>query len=73
MNLLNRIKIMEKQAHSNKIDICPILTEVVKREGRIFYKNIKGVEREFLESEHTERPIFTFINSWDDSTPISNL
>ena len=71
-NLINRInKIERKVTPEPKKDILPILLVVWDRDGKTYYRDSMGEEKEYVESGHREIPIL--IKLAGGAPPITNL
>lgn len=63
-DLKSRIKIIEKKViPKQEKEIIPILAKGWRENGKIFYENAHGEKVEFIQSEHKETPIFTFMTN----------
>lgn len=66
-NLINRVKTIEKIfMFTVPSEIIPILTKAWKIADKVYYLNLKGQEREFIQSEHRETPIFSYTTKEED-------
>ena len=63
-DLRSRIKTIEKNVIPRPTrEIIPIMTKAWKVGDKVYYFDIKGQEREYVEADHKEHPIFTFLAS----------
>lgn len=58
-DLKSRIRTIEKKTQSKK-SVLPILLTVRKENGKIYYSDETGKKREYIQSEHTEKPILVY-------------
>lgn len=71
-NLINRISKIEKKVMPKlKKDILPILLVVWDRDGKTYYRDNMGEEKEYIESGHRETPIL--IKLAGGAPPITNI
>ena len=63
-DLRSRIKTIEKNVIPQPTrEIIPIMTKAWKVGDKVFYFDLKGQEREYIEADNKEHPIFTFLAS----------
>ncbi len=61
-DLRSRVKTIEKKVIPQPVrETIPILANAWKVGDKTYYINLKGQEKEYIEAEHAEHPIFTFL------------
>ncbi len=61
-DLKSRIKTIEKIATpTTPREVIPIMTKAWKTGDKVYYFDSNGEEREFIQREHKETPIFNFV------------
>lgn len=61
-DLRSRVKTIEKRVIPQPIkETIPILANAWKVGDKTYYIDLKGQEKEYVETDHTEHPIFTFL------------
>lgn len=66
-DLRSRVKTIEKKITPPTVrEIIPIMAKAWKVGDKIYYLDAKGQEQEYIEADHTEHPIFTFLASKDE-------
>lgn len=70
-DLRSRVKTIEKKIiPPPKHDLCNLLLQVWRRDGKTYYKDNEGVEKEFIQADHPETPILIDITEGVDQWPI---
>lgn len=71
-NITSRINKLEKKViPETKTDLCNILLTVWEKEGKTYYQDKEGNEKEFIQTEHRETPILVYLTRGD--TPLASL
>lgn len=69
-NLKSRIIAIEKKTiPKQEIEIISILAKAWKREGKTYYRSKDNFEKEFIQSEHKESPIFMYYKNEKEAYP----
>ncbi len=69
-DLRSRIKTIEKKVMPQpKADLCNILLNVWERDGKTYYKDNEGNEKEFIQADHQETPILVYLTRGEGDTP----
>ena len=81
-DLRSRVKTIEKKVIPQPVrEIIPILANAWKVGDKVYYFDLNGEAREFIQSEHKETPIFNMFDTREEAeanpdigdTPITNL
>lgn len=61
-DIRSRINKLEKQVTPQvKREVIPILTKAWREGGKTYYLDPKGEAKEYIEADHHESPIFTYV------------
>lgn len=73
-NLKNRIIAIEKKTiPKQEKEIVSLLARAWKRDNKTYYRSRDGLEKEFIQNEHKESPIFMYYENEKEAYPITNL